>query len=78
MAGIAACEGPRAAVGGRSSSRPGLQSWNGRPAEHAEHGQALEVGNGGSEEGLQASFPTASVTGLAHAKVLEVVDLPLY
>ena len=39
--------------------------------------QPAEVGHGGSEQGLQEGLAPSPVAGLAHAEVLEVVDLSL-
>src|SRR5258708_29474095 len=46
-----------------------------RLCERVEHDEAFEVGHGGGEQGLEARLSSASVTGFAHAQVLEVVDL---
>ena len=78
---------PEGVSWGWSGSRAGVGRtwWAGRPSvlrrreggslEHAEHGQALQVGDGSGKQRLQPSFAPAPVTGFAHAEILEVVDL---
>lgn len=45
--------------------------------EGTEDVEAVEVGDGGSEQGLEPGPGPSPVAGLAHAEVLEVIDLAL-
>ncbi len=46
--------------------------------EHANNGEALEIGDGGGQQSLQPSFAPAPVTGFAYTEVLEMVDLAFH